>query len=58
MKKIREYHVEAYWAEQAAKKEKRAEIKEKAVFAISTVVLFLLNGFVAWGVLDLIFEVL
>jgi hypothetical protein len=31
MKRIREYHIESYWAEEALRREKRAEFKEKVL---------------------------
>lgn len=29
MKKIREYHIESYWAEEAANQERKEELKQK-----------------------------
>ena len=29
MKKIREYHIESYWAEEVAKQERKEELKQK-----------------------------
>lgn len=58
MKKIREYHIESYWAEEALRREKRAELKEKVIYATGVAVFFALNALVTWGLIDLAFEVI
>lgn len=55
MKTIREYHIEYYWMEQAEKRRKKAEFKEKAVGIATAAALFLLEGAVCFEFLRQVF---
>ena len=48
MKRIRKYHIEYYWAQEAAKRQKRAEIRERLGEIILIVACFVLEGAVAF----------
>ena len=58
MKKIREYHIEAYWAEERAKKQKRDEIKDKLFDIIAIGAFIALECFITWEFMRQLFEVL
>jgi hypothetical protein len=58
MKKIREYHIEAYWAEEAAKQERRAELKQKFKEGFWIGAFCVLNLWVGFELLRQIFEVI
>ena len=44
MKRLREYHIESYWAAEAVKRKKKAEIKEKLTEAVILTAFFILEG--------------
>ena len=56
MKKIREYHIEHYWAEEAKKQQKKAEIKERVGYIALLVCFFALWFFATYEFCDLLFE--
>lgn len=58
MKKIREYHIEAYWAAEAEKRERQKDRREKIGDGLIIGVLFALEVAVTWGFCDLLFEVI
>lgn len=58
MKRIREYHIESYWAAEAVRREKRAEFKEKVLDRIPLGVLVALEAVITWGIMALAFEVI
>lgn len=58
MKRIREYHIESYWAAEAGRREKRAEFKEKVLDRIPLVALLALEAVIAYGIINLAFEVI
>jgi hypothetical protein len=58
MKRIREYHIESYWAAEAVRREKRAEFKEKALDRIPLVALLALEAVIAYGIINLAFGVI
>jgi hypothetical protein len=58
MKKIREYHIESYWAEEALRREKRAEFKEKVLEKIILGAAFALFFAVSYGLIAQLFEVI
>ena len=58
MKRLQEYHVESYWAEEALRREKRAEFKEKVLEKVILVAFFALEGFIAWEFMRQLFEVI
>ena len=58
MKRIREYHIESYWAEEALKREKRAEFKEKILEKVILGAVFALFAAVSYGFIYQIFEII
>ncbi len=58
MKKIREYHIEAYWAAEAEKRERQKARQEKIGEGLILAVFFALWFAVTWGFCDLLFEVI
>lgn len=58
MKRIREYHIESYWAAEAVRREKRAEFKEKVLDRIPLLALLALEAVIAYGIINLAFEVI
>ena len=58
MKRIREYHIESYWAEEALRREKRAEFKEKVIRRIPLGALVALEAVITWEFLRMVFEVI
>ena len=58
MKRIREYHIEHYWQTEAARREKRAEFKEKVLEKVILGGVFALFCAVSYGFIAQIFEVI
>lgn len=58
MKTIREYHIENYWAEEAAKQERKAELKQKLIDGFLIGAFFVLNIGIGIELLKLAFEVI
>ena len=58
MKKIREYHIESYWAEVAERRERRAELKEKAKLILGVSFFVGLYGVIVWEFLNQLFGVM
>ncbi len=58
MKRIREYHIEHYWAEEALKREKKAEFKEKVLEKIILGAVFAFFCAVSYGFISQIMEVI
>lgn len=58
MKRIREYHIESYWAAEAAKRQKRAEFKETIGDKIIIGLVFVLFAAVSYGFIYQIFEII
>lgn len=58
MKRIREYHIESYWAAEAAKRRKRAEFKENVGDKIIIGVLIILEAVITFEFLRQIFEII
>lgn len=58
MKRIRSYHIEAYWAAEAERREKQKARREKIGEGLIIALFFALWGAVTWGFCDLLFEVI
>ena len=58
MKKIRAYHIESYWSEEAAKQERRAELKQKFRDGFWIGAFVVLNLWVGYELLVQLFEVI
>jgi hypothetical protein len=58
MKRIREYHIESYWAAEAVKREKRAEFKDKLLERIIIGAFIALECVLAWEFMRQLFEVI
>ena len=58
MKRIREYHIESYWATEAAKREKRAEFKDKLLERIIIGAFIALECVLTWEFMRQLFEVI
>lgn len=58
MKNIREYHIESYWAEKAAKQERREELKQKFKEGFLIGAFVVLNLWVGYEFLVQLFGVL
>ena len=58
MKTLRRYHIESYWAEEALKREKKAEFKEKVLGKIIIGAFILLECAITYEFLRQVFEVL
>lgn len=56
MKRIREYHIESYWAEEALKREKRAEFKEKILEKVILGAFILLECAITYEILKQFFN--
>ena len=58
MKRIQEYHIEYYWAEEAAKRKRRAKLKEKIGAVILLVTFLVFWGITVWESCNQFFEVI
>ena len=58
MKRIREYHIESYWAAEAVRREKRAEFKEKVLDKLVVAAFIALEAFITIEFIKLVFEVI
>jgi hypothetical protein len=58
MKKIREYHIESYWAEETAKQERKEELKQKFKEGFWIGAFCVLQFVVVFELLRQIFEVI
>jgi hypothetical protein len=58
MKKIREYHIESYWAEMAERDERKAELKKKFKEGFWIGAFCVLQLAVMYGLVAQLFEVL
>lgn len=58
MKRIREYHIERYWAAEAAKRQKRAELKEKVGDYLLAVLLIGLEMYIGWEFMKQLCEII
>jgi hypothetical protein len=58
MKKIREYHIESYWAAEAVRRKKMAEFKEKFLERIIVGAFIALEVFLTYEFMRLLFEVI
>jgi hypothetical protein len=58
MKKIREYHIESYWAEMAERDERKAEVKRKFVEGLLVGGCIVLQFAVMYEFVRQIFEVM
>ena len=58
MKRMREYHIEAYWAAEALRREKMKHFKEKVLEKIILGAAFALFFAVSYGVISQLFEVI
>jgi hypothetical protein len=58
MKKIRSYHIEHYWAEQAEKRRQKEAVKARAGDAIMLAIIFALEAIITWGFCDLLFSMI
>lgn len=58
MKRLREYHIESYWAAEAVKRKKKAEIKEKLTEAVILTAFFILEGAITVEFLRQLFEII
>ena len=58
MKKIRAYHIESYWAEEAYKKQRAEELKQKFKEGFAIGAFVVLNLWVGYELLVQLFEVL
>lgn len=57
-KKIKEYHIEAYWAEESEKRQRAAELKQKFIDGMIIGGFLVLHCFVTYEFLRQLFEVL
>jgi hypothetical protein len=58
MKRIREYHIESYWAEEALRREKRAEFKEKLLERVVIGAFIAFECALVWEFMRQLFEVI
>ena len=58
MKKIRAYHIESFWAEEAAKKQRAEELKQKFKEGVIIGGFVVLNLWVGYEFLVQLFEVM
>lgn len=58
MKRIREYHIESYWAEEALRRERMEHFKEKVLEKIILGAAFALFCAVSYGLIAQLFEVI
>ena len=58
MKKIREYHIESYWAKEAAKQERKEELKQKFKEGFRIGAFCVLQLVIAYELVRQIFEVI
>lgn len=58
MKTLREYHIESYWAEEALRRKRMAEIKEQVKKSIPAVILIALELVITYEFFRLVFEVI
>ena len=57
-KKIREYHIESYWTEEACKKKRQAELTQKFIDGLIIGGFIALNTWIVYEFLVQLFEVI
>lgn len=58
MKRIREYHIESYWAAEADKRQRLLEIKTKIADILIVGTLIVIEAALTWEFLTQIFEII